>query len=135
MMILTYIIAHFLEKICATIAAERIFTYTIKFQNYSVKLNWIEQIWTGQAVRKKDRTLDMRCIIFEPNCTKIVLYRLLFLLHTSIPTAAAVPNMRYLGRWLELLFKILFIWNIFFIFLKLFLTLTLQNNLKIPKKY
>ena len=128
MMILTYIIAHFLEKICATIAAERIFTYTIKFQNYSEKLNWIEQIWTGQAVRKKDRTLDMRCIIFEPNCTKIVLYRLLFLLYTDSGSS---------NKWgiLELLFKILSVWNIFFIFLKLFLILALQNNLKIPKKY
>jgi hypothetical protein len=132
MMILTYIIAHFLEKICATIAAEIIFTYTIKFQNYSVKLNWIEQIWTGQAVRKKDRTLDMRCIIFEPNCTKIVLYRLLFLLCTD---SGSSNKYGYLEMWLKLLFKILFIWNIFFIFLKLFFTITLQNNLKIPKKY
>jgi hypothetical protein len=132
MMILTYIIAHFLEKICATIAAERIFTFTIKFQNYSVKLNWIEQIWTGQAVRKKDRTLDMRCIIFEPNCTKIVLYRLLFLLCTD---SGSSNKYGYLEMWLKLLFKILFIWNIFFIFLKLFFTITLQNNLKIPKKY
>jgi len=133
MMILTCIIAHFLEKICATIAAERIFTYTIKFQNYSVKLNWIEQIWTGQAVRKKDRTLDMRCIIFEPNCTKIVLYRLLFLQYTDSGSSNKYGVSR--NVILKLLFKILFVWNIFFIFLKLFLTITLQNNLKIPKKY